>query len=522
MSLFKRTGGEDFPDRIKCMISGPPKSGKTSFLGTVPNIVIADTEPHANNLQSVAHKNIPYITVNDTDDLQKLLFVLRDPALRQQAAESLGMKEIEAVAIDTLDTLQQIMKAERLKETKQTQFLRDDWGWIKEEMVSTLRAFTALPLHVFFIVHTKTTELGKGDDARTIVLPGLQGSIAEDIAGMVGYSLLAFRKQEIRPDGSPYTKYWLRAEGDETYAFLGNRAAGALPDIIEPTFQSLYDVAVAGHKAIQTPAEIKDVEPPVVDLKVTSEAAVENVAQNVGQEAPTPKTDGAELVNAAALSHIKKVYDALSLTFPEDLVKTKTLDEARTFVRMWQAIQADHAAGKGQGESAQAQMISVIESMGWVDDTVAPVEEKAAVEPDKEGTVEQVMAYVDGDLTRAQEVYDLEQEKKKPRATLVNALVNMGARPAAPVVTIPSDEPEAEVTPDEPAADVPEADAVVADVLGGEVLTEEVDGETAPCEECGKPIDDHDIAVLSKTRFGRWLCVDDYIGETKKPRTAAS
>ena len=110
VDLFKRTGSEDFPDRLKVLLSGSPKSGKTSFLGTIPNIVIADTESAANNLQSIAHLNLPYVTVNEVEDLKRLLTVLGDASLRAQAAQQLGMPKIEAVGIDTIDTLQHIMK----------------------------------------------------------------------------------------------------------------------------------------------------------------------------------------------------------------------------------------------------------------------------------------------------------------------------------------------------------------------------------------------------------------------------
>jgi hypothetical protein len=349
MTLFKRTGGDDFPDRLKVMISGPPKSGKTSFLGTVPNIVIADTEPHANNLQSIAHKNIPYVTVNSLADLQRLHLVLSQDSMRADAAEKLGMPAIEAVAIDTVDTLQQLMKQERLRETRQSQFLRDDWAWLKDEMTQIIRSFTSLDLHVFFLVHTKSAELGKGDDVRTRVLPALQGAIAEEIAGMVGYSLLSFRKQEIRPDGSPYTKYWLRAEGDETYDFLGNRAAGRLPDVIEPTFQALYEAAVEGRKAVA------DSHPAPVDIQVTEKVTeISSQSEPTPAEAPAPTpsapsgppSDDNEKVNSVAITHVKKVYDALGLGFPEDQIREITMGEARQFVKMWRAVQADAAEGK--------------------------------------------------------------------------------------------------------------------------------------------------------------------------------
>ena len=71
--------------------------GYTTLLGTVPNIVIADTEPHANNLQSLAHLDIPFKAVHGTDDLRQLALVLGKDSLRAQAAQGLGLPEIGAV-----------------------------------------------------------------------------------------------------------------------------------------------------------------------------------------------------------------------------------------------------------------------------------------------------------------------------------------------------------------------------------------------------------------------------------------
>ena len=75
--MFSRTGGADFPDKLKVLVSGPPKSGKTSLLGTVPNIIVLDTEPHANNLQSIAHLNVPYKSITSSDELFQAAMVLR-------------------------------------------------------------------------------------------------------------------------------------------------------------------------------------------------------------------------------------------------------------------------------------------------------------------------------------------------------------------------------------------------------------------------------------------------------------
>lgn len=537
--LFRRTGGEDFPDRLKCLISGPPKSGKTSLLGTVPNIVIADTEPHANNLQSIAHLNVPYVTVNSSMDLQRLLMVLRDDTLRAKAAAELNLPDIEAVGIDTLDSLQKIMKRERMREQRTSKFLRDDWGWLKEEMTSILSAFTALPLHVFFVVHVKTKDIGSEDDPNTIVLPGLEGALSEDIAGMVGYSLLSFRRQELRADGSPYTKYWLRAEGDDTYQFLGNRAAGRLPDVIEPNFKAIYNAAMAGRSAMQAAPQPASVG---VDAGIQQSAqtappeAAEQVAQSSGHPAPATQQatpagqpaqkppDDDEPVNANALSYCKKVYDAAGLEFPEETIRGLTLGQARQLVKYWQAVQQDAVEGKLE-KSPSDEMASYLADMGWLatsDGPGADEGKQAGPTPDRDGTIEQVLAYIGGDLAKAQEVYDLEMAKPKPRVSLINQLTNLGVTVQTPVQNQPTQDaaPEAgpEVTPEPAGAedDPTEQQAMVTlqEQLGAVPVDES--GTPLPCEVCGKAIDDEDIATLSKSRFNKRLCVQDYIAETKK------
>jgi len=524
------------------MITGPPKSGKTTLLGTVPNILILDTEPHANNLQSVAHLDIPFKSIHSSDELRQAQFVLSQEGYRKAAAEALGLPDIEAVAIDTLDTLQAIMKKERMREQRSTQFLRDDWGWLKEELTSILQSFLALPMHVFFIVHTKSENVGTEENPRTVILPGLEGGIARQIAGMVGYSLLAFRKEEIKPDGSgKYTKYWLRAEGDETYEYVGNRAAGRLPDIIEPDFETLLKAAMTNRPVnqqsqvqveltgIQTTGQIA--QPPPAQPQ-----APQPVAQNPSQP-PTglpPQPQGTpqdmpsddEPVNAAALTHVKKVYDACNLVFPEDKIKALNLGQARQLVRMWKAVQIDEAEGKApEGRTAVAEMTNHLSAMGWLADPFGQDKVKQ-VEPNLHGTIEEVRAYVGDSLERANEAFEVERTGKN-RVSLMAWLEGKGAsHGGAPAVQTPIQAPvqtpeqsgSPQVTSPTPAADEPsEAQAVATaqQALGAEVIGVEIN-PTALCEECGHQIDDVDLARLGKSRFGRILCVTDYIAETKK------
>lgn len=523
---INRTGNADFPDRLKCLVSGPPKSGKTSLLGTVPNIIIADTESDANNLASIAHLNIPYVKVESLSDVKDLAIVLRDKTMRDKTAKDLGMEQIEAVAIDTLDTLQNMAKKERLRDTRQSQMLRDDWAWLKEEMDAIIRLYTSLPLHVFFMVHTKSKEMGKsGDDARTIVLPNLQGSIDEEVAGMVGYSLLTFRKQEVGPDGHPYTKYWLRTEGDETYTYLGNRASGRLPDVIEPSFAAVYAAAMGDRLGVVLEEEQVTQKPPAVQVDVPETPAAPP-ASTTPPPPPEEKPSDDDPVNAAALTHTKRVYDALGIPFPEEIIKGLNIGQARTLVKMWKACQQDEAEGKmTDGQNAQSVMLDYLTDNGWVQTDVQTGEDVLDISK----PIAAIQAYVGEDAVRAQEALDAEVKRPTIRASLVEWLKSKGAayEPTSSLATEPADGQNeqavvGDVAPDatasEPAAEPtpPEADphaaaaSVAAEILGAEVTSD------PPCEGCGKDIDDVDIANLSRARHKKWLCVNCYITENKK------
>jgi hypothetical protein len=275
------------------------------------------------------------------------------------------------------------------------------------------------------------------------------------------------------------------------------------------------------------------------------------VAQNVGQPAApaaapaapaAPPSGDDEPVNATALQHLSRLFTEVGVPLDENLIKQRTLGEARAVVKMWNAIKQDAAEGKGTpGKTPQEDMIEFLVGMEFTSpasgDQAAP-EAPKTVEPKVNGTIEEVQAYTqDGaDLDKVQEAYNLESQRDKPRATLVNWLVNKGAKTAGylqtqePAVQTPvqNETPQQvapPVTSEAPAADNSQTEAqaveLVKEELGGEVTGVVTTGtdQPAPCEECNKPIDDPDIALLSKTRFSRWLCVSDYIAETRKPRT---
>lgn len=597
MATIKRTGGSDFPDKLKALVTGPPKSGKTTLLGTIPNIIIADTEPKANNLASLAHLDVPYVTIESSADLRELLMVLGNDSLRAAAAAEAGMPSIDAVAIDTLDTLQKILKRERMHEQRSTKFVRDDWAWMKEEMTKIVEAFTALPLHVVFTVHIATKNVGTEQNPQTMFQPGLEGAIANEIPGMVGYSLRSFRKEEFdQSTGQRYTKYWLQAEGDETYDFLGTRTAGRLPALIEPDFGTIYKAAMAGCPVVTTPAtpvalptappqqaapvqqppQQQAPQAPAPQAPAQAPAPQQEAApapqapapapesgpnagpaQQAQQAAPAPQQQApqggqaplapdTDPVNEPALQALSRIYEACGLPFPEQQLRQLTLGDARTTVKMWKAIQADAAEGKLQeGDTAVSTMVDYLTAMKMIaTEAPTPAQEKA-IEPKLGGTIPEAKAYVESapeseQLARANEAFEYERSNGN-RTTLMTWLESKGARhgggapqqpaqevpggaPApAPQVQTPVQNPAPEqaapaVTQEAPSADASSTEEAavkaVEEGLNGAVISEEVNPDAA-CGECGKPLDDPDIAKLALTRFKKPLCVDDYIAATR-------
>lgn len=443
---FRRTGDADYPRYLKVLVMGPPKSGKTTFIASAPNVVVADVEA---GLMSIAHLNVPYVTVDGSDKLQSLQLCLKDPVLRKRAAQQMGLPDIESVAIDTLDALQEIIKKEVLASERRTQMQQADWGKLKEQMNAMLKSFVALPMNVIFTVHTTTTQ---DEESRQIYAPGLQGSIKDEIAGLVDFSLLSFRQKETASDGTTAIKYYLKNEGDLKNPHLGNRAAGRLPEICEPKFSVLHR-AVFADLSLPSTAEY-------TAQGVTKVTTKDSVAQSESQGVPEDDSD--QPINAAGLSAVTKAFQSADLIVPPDL-REWTLGRARTVARIFPSVKTDIAAGKGRIEDLYEALKSVDAFHGKVQNTPAKPPTKA----------------VKGNHT--------------PK-----------------VETVDSGQPEAEAQSPTPE----EAISTVEKTLGAKVIGQEVSPDAA-CEECSKKIDDVNIANLAVTRFQKIMCVEHYLARTR-------
>lgn len=555
---LKRTGDEDYPKFIKGLITGQPKSGKTTILSTMPNVIIADVESDQAGLQSIAHLDIPYVKIDGRHKIDTLLTILGDDQLRAKAAKDLGLDKIESVGLDTLDALQDMLKKERLKSERRQTMQRDDWGWLLEEMMEIVRAFVSLPLHVMFTVHTKQIQ---DDEGRVIWVPGLQGAIQDKIAGEVGYSLFTQREVQIEQStGKKQNAYTLLTEGDDNHPHLGNRAAGRLPRIIEPEFDALYEAAFSGlelaqQKRVQTPVQSEpadvaiqdeDTEPPAPPAQESVAAAAAQQEQE--QEAKAPKDDTEQPINESAISHLSK----MTAEFGVDLspaVRGWTLGEARQVAKYVVACKGDAAEGKLPQDELRETVVQGLIGMG----ALSATEDGDAVPT---GTVDEVVKWAEKSPEHAQVALAHEDAKgDNARSTLKSKLKSLisnpqeesgqaseetgptGSEPQAQEaddkggqpeeVEAPAEAPEtpeaSEETPEPPSPE--EAAELIKTELGGEeIAQEDRPEEQRPCEECGKSKESHpddfdlDIARLSEVRYKKWLCVNDYMALAQKKK----
>lgn len=467
---IKRTGDANYPRHMNILLMGPPKSGKTTFIATMPNVVVAACEA---GLMSVAHLDLPYVEIDGTDKLQTLLMILQDEKMREQQAKSLGIPSIDSVAIDTVDALQERMMREILKENRRTQMQRDDWGTLKDRMDQVLKAFCDLPINVCLTVHTEVTQ---DENQKQIYAPSLQGAIKNKIAGMVDFSLMTFRQKEVDNQGVPSIKYYLKNEGDEKNPHLGNRSQGRVPEICDPDFKTLHALTFAG---INAPVIKEEPEPETVQTPVESQKT-EEVAQSESQPEEQKATgqpevdDSEQPINAAGITMLTKEYAAQGFDAPKDL-ETWNLGKARMVARFFVAWKADNSVGKASAED----LIGFLEAAEAYNGLVqTPVETPAPKKSQK-------------------------SKAEEPQQEVQSESTETGSTP---------------VSSDASEADGPshhEAVELVKDQLGGKVVGQTVSPDSV-CEVCNNQIDDVDIAQLAVNRFDKVLCVNDYKAETRK------
>jgi hypothetical protein len=185
---IKRAGADEYGRYIKVLLAGDPGSGKTRLSSTFPNPIYANIE---GGLMSVVDRQPAYVDVQTSNDLDMLRTALvQSPRAREQ----LLSVPVNTVILDTLDSLQKILIAERLKEQHHESMAMQDWGWLGDMMRDIVRGFRNLDLHVVFTCHIRTVE--DSETGAVLVKPALQGQMGDEIPAYVDLAVLLKARPE--------------------------------------------------------------------------------------------------------------------------------------------------------------------------------------------------------------------------------------------------------------------------------------------------------------------------------------
>lgn len=219
----RRTGSAEYGRWIKALFCGDAGAGKTLLSSTFPYPFFASAE---GGLMSIADRDIPYVELQNSKELFDLKQYLDvDPESRQKL---LGVR-VDTIVIDTVDQVQKILKAERLKEKGRESLSQDDWGWLGDQMESIINGFRNLDMHVVFTCHLKEAR----DEELGVIYyqPGLQGRIGGEIAQKVDLSLLLVTNVQTVVSGNqaePKIVRHLQTYPDTQHTWIKDRS-GKLP-----------------------------------------------------------------------------------------------------------------------------------------------------------------------------------------------------------------------------------------------------------------------------------------------------
>jgi len=126
--------------KLKALIYGAPKTGKTTFAGTAPRPLFICAE---NGLLSIAKQKPDFVEVKTLQELKDLSKWLRDTK-----------PDYDTIVIDSLSEISKIIK-DNLTNNGNKQMVLRDRGVFSEEMMQAVRQIVNLPYHVICIVHSK-------------------------------------------------------------------------------------------------------------------------------------------------------------------------------------------------------------------------------------------------------------------------------------------------------------------------------------------------------------------------------
>lgn len=143
---------------VKMLVYGQAGAGKTSLVTTLPAPVVLSAE---GGLLSIAHHDVPYITIKTLDDLYQAY----DWLVKSDEAQ-----QFKSVALDSISEVAEVVLDHELKANKDG---RAAYGELNTKMANLIRAFRDLPgKHVYM-----SAKLEKSQDemGRMLYGPSMPG-----------------------------------------------------------------------------------------------------------------------------------------------------------------------------------------------------------------------------------------------------------------------------------------------------------------------------------------------------------
>lgn len=172
---------------LNALIFGPPKQGKTYFLGTLEDdertspALILDFE---GGVQTLVGRDIDVARIRDWPDFEEAGDMLADPETKYKAVGVDSLSETQIAG------LLRILDKDK-KRADPDQLAQPDWGLILVQMRRFVRFFKDLDMHVFMTALSKD-ELDPREGK--IIVPAFQGAFSNEVAGVfdvIGYLALA-------------------------------------------------------------------------------------------------------------------------------------------------------------------------------------------------------------------------------------------------------------------------------------------------------------------------------------------
>lgn len=231
--------------KLHALVYGHPKSGKTTFMGTFPGLVVIDAD---NGLVTLRGQKIfGFVPQKGEQNFKDVMDFLLDIKLKRNDFASNGsLGYVETVGLDTITRLSELIKIDTMLHPVKGAALDPDkdkadfdhWGFTKTRLGSIIDLLNGLPLHT---VVTAWVEIIDDERSGTKMgLPKTEGKYKEVMAGRFDEVYYSYAQA-----GTP-TKYYIRTTPYSYY--IGGSRLGLPAQIENPSFALLQEALKRGSK----------------------------------------------------------------------------------------------------------------------------------------------------------------------------------------------------------------------------------------------------------------------------------